>query len=617
MQSVPPSPHQGPEALFVPGESGSAGPVSDRWEIEAELIAYRLVMRNLTTPPAMLVGLNLLLGAMLALLGHPVIAAGCAVTACAYDLITQRSLRRAAARADESRPPAYRPLMLQPFARNALTLAGPAIAFVMARETPVLLLLAVTAVLSLVWSLFQCLFNARMLRLSVIPPLAALAAAAAFGVHGRSEAPLVLGVLGLTGLVLGISAKAAANKQLMFAERRERNRLIDEARLAREQTLAADRAKSDFMAIMSHEIRTPLNGVLGMAQAMAADNPDATQKQRLEVIRQSGEYLLAVLNDVLDLSKIEAGKLQLEEVEFDLRRMVEGTWSVFTAAAAQKGLSFDLEIEDAAAGAYRGDPVRVRQVLYNLISNALKFTEAGGVQVQVAGGAALRITVSDSGIGMTAETLAGLFRPFAQADVSTTRRYGGTGLGLWICKNLAEAMGGAISVTSQPGGGARFTVELPLDRIGDATDLAAEVEAQATVPATRVLAAEDNAINQLVLKTLLQQVGVDPHMVANGQEAVAAWAGEAWDLILMDVQMPEMDGPSAAREIRRREAAQGRARTPIIALTANAMAGQIADYLASGMDAHVSKPIEFTALIAAMQQVLEAAEPAASTALPA
>jgi signal transduction histidine kinase/ActR/RegA family two-component response regulator len=617
MQSVPPSPRQGREALFVPGESGSAGPVSDRWEIEAELIAYRLVMRNLTTPLGMLVGLNLLFGAMLALLGHPAVAAGCAVTACAYDLISQRRLRRAAARVDERRPPAYGPLMLQPFARNALTLAGPAVAFVMARETPVLLLLAVTAVLSLVWSLFQCLFNARMLRLSVIPPLAALAAAAAFGVHGRSEAPLWLGVLGLAGLVLGIGAKAAANKRLMFAERRERNRLIDEARLAREQALVADRAKSDFMAIMSHEIRTPLNGVLGMAQAMAADNPDATQSQRLEVIRQSGEYLLAVLNDVLDLSKIEAGKLQLEAVEFDLRRVVEGTWSVFTAAAAQKGLSFDLSIEDAAAGTYRGDPVRVRQVLYNLTSNALKFTEAGGVQIQVSGGAALKIAVSDTGIGMSPETLAGLFRPFAQADVSTTRRYGGTGLGLWICKNLAEAMGGAIAVTSQPGAGARFTVELPLERIGDATDLAAVAEAQTTAPATRVLAAEDNAINQLVLKTLLQQVGVDPHMVANGQEAVAAWAAEPWDLILMDVQMPEMDGPSAAREIRRREAAQGRARTPIIALTANAMAGQIADYLESGMDAHVSKPIEFAALIAAMQQVLEPAEPAASNTLSA
>ncbi|MDB5437075.1 MAG: sensor histidine kinase/response regulator [Phenylobacterium sp.] len=381
---------------------------------------------------------------------------------------------------------------------------------------------------------------------------------------------------------------------------------------AKDEAESATRAKSAFLATMSHEIRTPLNGVLGMAQAMAMSELADYQRERLDVIRQSGESLLAILNDVLDLSKIEAGKLELEQAEFDITELSRGALGAFEATAQAKGLSFELKVERGARGVYRGDSVRLRQILYNLVSNALKFTETGGVKVAVTRRARqLVLSVSDTGIGVAPGKLVNLFQKFEQADASTTRRYGGTGLGLAICRDLAELMGGAIRAESKLGAGATFTVELPLRRIAAAPAKAArpaiEPMAQVEGVALRVLAAEDNGMNQLVLKTLLEQVGVEPVMVANGREAVAAWAREPWDLILMDVQMPEMDGPTATGVIRARERAEGRARTPIVALTANAMAHQVVEYRQAGMDDFVAKPIEAARLYAVIQSALDAA----------
>ena len=386
---------------------------------------------------------------------------------------------------------------------------------------------------------------------------------------------------------------------------------------AKDEAESATRAKSAFLATMSHEIRTPLNGVLGMAQAMAVGELADYQRERLDVIRQSGESLLAILNDVLDLSKIEAGKLELEQAEFDITELSRGALGAFAATAQAKGLAFELKVERSARGVYCGDSVRVRQILYNLVSNALKFTETGGVKVAVARRAKqLVLSVSDTGIGVAPEKLASLFQKFEQADASTTRRYGGTGLGLAICRDLAELMGGAIRADSKLGAGATFTVDLPLRRIAAAPAKTAHRAAEPMAPmegvALRVLAAEDNGMNQLVLKTLLEQVGVQPVMVANGREAVAAWAREPWDLILMDVQMPEMDGPTATGVIRARERAEGRARTPIVALTANAMAHQVAEYRQAGMDDFVAKPIEAARLYAVIQSALDAARQAAA-----
>jgi CheY-like chemotaxis protein/anti-sigma regulatory factor (Ser/Thr protein kinase) len=296
---------------------------------------------------------------------------------------------------------------------------------------------------------------------------------------------------------------------------------------------------------------------------------------------------------------------------------MKGAHVAFAEVANKKGLTLELAIEPAAHGAYLGDPTRVRQVLYNLISNALKFTEHGGVQVIAAREReALALTVADTGVGIAPERLQALFEKFTQADASTTRRYGGTGLGLAICRQLCELMGGRITAESEPGAGARFKAVLPLPRAGEAQAAAAPAgalvgaEHDAQLQEVKVLAAEDNLVNQLVLKTMLEQIGVEPVLVENGEAAFRAWQTGEWDVILMDMQMPVMDGVTAARAIRAAEAAQGRRRTPIIALTANAMSHQIAECRAAGMDSHVAKPIEAGRLFDALEAALAGGETA-------
>ena len=405
--------------------------------------------------------------------------------------------------------------------------------------------------------------------------------------------------LRLVGALADISARKAQESALIEA---------------RDAAQSASRAKSVFIATVSHEIRTPLNGLMGMAQAMAHDELEPVQRERLEVIRSSSDGLLNILNELLDLSKIEAGKLTLEDGEFDLMELAVGVRSTFQAVAENKGLEFGLSVSRAARGAYRGDVMRLRQVLHNLVSNALKFTDRGAVRIGVRRRAGqLRIAVIDTGIGMSAEQQRRLFRAFQQAEASTTRRYGGTGLGLAICRDLVEMMGGTISVVSGQGRGASFTVSLPLQRVEAAPSRPREtvrrLELAAASRPLKVLAAEDNGVNQLVLRTLLNQVGVEPTMVDDGLAAMEAWARETWDLILMDVQMPRMDGLAATAEIRAREGRQRRRRTPIVALTANAMDDQVAECLDAGMDGFVAKPIAAGKLFAAIDAALAQGEP--------
>jgi signal transduction histidine kinase/ActR/RegA family two-component response regulator len=466
---------------------------------------------------------------------------------------------------------------------------------------------------SLLYILMQYYARAELLLLIASPYLLAVVAGASqiIAGHFRHHQPW-LAVTTAISVVYLLHFMARAREQLADS-RLKLQTARAEAQAQSASAEAANAAKSVFLATMSHEIRTPLNGVLGMAQAMAFDPLTPIQQERLGVIRQSGEALLAILNDVLDLSKIEAGRFELEDVEFDLEALARGAHSAFTALANKQGLSFGLTLAERARGAYRGDPTRIRQILYNLISNALKFTPSGEVRVDadyVDG--QLILTVSDTGIGIPADRLSALFEKFVQVDASTTRRFGGTGLGLAICRRLAELMGGSITVDSAVGRGTRFVVALSLARlerpsltIAHALSPPVAQHGERDIERVRVLAAEDNKVNQLVLRTLLAQAGIEPEIVENGEQALQAWRRQAWDVILMDMQMPVMDGATATRLIRGEEAASGRRRTPIIALTANAMAHQIVDYLATGMDGHVAKPVEASRLFAALAEVVD------------
>ena len=389
---------------------------------------------------------------------------------------------------------------------------------------------------------------------------------------------------------------------------------------AEERQRAADcanRAKSHFLATMSHELRTPLNGVLGMAQALTTDQLTQVQRERVSIIRRSSESLLAVLNDLVDLSKIEASALELELTEFDLEHLVRGVVAAYRPLAEKKRLTFAFAVTEAACGRYLGDSARVRRILYSLCDNAVKFTPAGGVTLTVDQvGDRVRFCVSDTGIGIGEADLAHLFEGFFQAAAGPSRRFGGTGVGLAICRELTHLMGGDIQAASEAGVGSTFTLALPLTYIeAAAEDRAAAPQAAATAPSAglRILAAEDNLTNQLVLKTLLAQGGLEATMTADGAEALAAWEAQPWDILLMDIQMPGMNGIDAARAIRARERESGRARTPIVAVTANAMTHQLAEYAAAGMDGVVPKPINVAALFTAIERALELAEAGAGT----
>jgi len=374
----------------------------------------------------------------------------------------------------------------------------------------------------------------------------------------------------------------------------------------------ANAAKSAFLATISHEIRTPLNGILGMAQAMSREPMSGHQQERLRVLQQSGATLLTLLNDMLDMAKIEAGKIQLETVAFDPEALGQDACGAFGAIAAEKGLALSFEA-DGPRGLYRGDPTRVRQILYNLIGNAVKFTDQGRVDVRlVIQATGFTFVVEDTGVGFSDAARADLFEKFSQGDATTTRRFGGTGLGLPISRDLARLMGGDITVESRLGSGSVFRVALPLaraDQAGAAPPTAPAAERLATAPGGRltILVAEDNPTNQLVLRSLLASAGVDLEVVEDGSLALEAWRRRVFDLILMDINMPVMDGVSAARAIRTEERASARVRTPIIALTANAMDHQRHDYLAAGLDAHVSKPIDLAVLFAAIADALATA----------
>ena len=445
--------------------------------------------------------------------------------------------------------------------------------------------------------------------------------------------PLVMGIISVPGIMIvsGAYPDAAifqASIAMIFlltyslsAAYQSWQRETKLARTLVEVSLASD-AKSQFLATMSHEIRTPLNGIVGLSEVLNTTKLNASQQEMVNLVRTSGETLERLVSDVLDSAKIEADKLELCLAPFDLRETIETAAHTFRTRAEEKAVAFNLEIHPEAEGRYLGDAVRIRQIISNLTSNAVKFTEKGQVDIQVDAleidgeSVELRIQVSDTGIGFDPKASQHLFNRFEQADNSISRRFGGTGLGLSICKSLCELMDGSISATSQLGSGSRFEVRiqvkyaealktglrLPMGLMNDDTAFLNEASVGST--GLRVLVAEDNPINQKVITFMLEPMGMTPVMAANGREALDLFKVGSFDLVLMDMMMPEMDGLAATQAIRVWEKENNLPRTPIAMLSANAMSEHVKAALAAGCDVHIAKPVTPAALVTGMTEAL-------------
>jgi signal transduction histidine kinase/ActR/RegA family two-component response regulator len=432
-----------------------------------------------------------------------------------------------------------------------------------------------------------------------------------FVIGGRTSTVLGGALLLFTFIAISNARRHQRNTAELLRLRFTNARIAEEREHALQSAEHASQVKSRFLANMSHEIRTPLNGILGMTQLLGASRLDEEQRFRLGVVERSGNHLLVLINDLLDFSKIEAGRLVIDHAPFDLRRVIADVADLLAAIAHDKNISFRTDIDADVPHWVEGDASRVKQVLHNLIGNAIKFTDRGSVRLAVrrepaSSAPLLRFSVEDTGVGIPEKDLATIFDAFRQADGSSARRHGGTGLGLTISRELARAMGGDLHCSSESGRGSVFwfTAELPEAPAPEAAVPAAESLDSGAKLSGRALVAEDNSINALVAKAYLEKFGLAVDCVEDGKQALERATAGDYDLVLMDCQMPEMDGFEATRRIRAHEQRNGRKPVPIVALTANVIRGDRERCLAAGMDGYLGKPFQARELRAAVERHL-------------
>ncbi|MBB3194181.1 ATP-binding protein [Roseateles terrae] len=468
------------------------------------------------------------------------------------------------------------------------------------------------------WTRAQALFSSLVLAPLIVRLV----------LQGGTVGWLSAGALVTFWLLMTLESRRVEARTLELLRLRfEQAHLAEQSQLALHAAEETSSSKSRFVAMMSHEIRTPLNGILGMAQLLETGDLSDQQRQQVDIVRRSGRHLLSLVNDILDLARIESGKLVVDAHPVDMREVVGDVCRLLGETARAKGLRFDWQVSDSLPPRLMGDASRIQQILHNLVGNAIKFTDQGGVSVEVStvldmrAGTLLRCAVRDTGEGIAADQLERIFAPFEQVVARKVRRHDGTGLGLTIARELARAMGGDLRCASTPGAGSVFEFSLPLQpSVADTADTVAEpaparrLPAPAPLPqlAGRVLLVDDSMVNLLVASTMLQQCGLEVTTAEDGRQALDQLRGQRFDLVLMDCQMPEMDGFLATRTWREEEARRRLPRTPVVALTASAINDDRDRCTRAGMDDFLLKPFEMVDLLSLVERHLPSHAPAAA-----